>query len=142
MKSMTKLSIAVALLLAASPLLASTDCELRYTLRSRSLFYKEAKGSGTVHCDNGQSVPVRITARGIGLSVGRSTIENGKGKFSEVAAMHELFGTYVQAEAHAGAVKSSEASVLTKGPVSLAIAGSGRGVGLGVDVSRVTITRR
>ena len=135
-------SLAALLLLTAAPLLASTDCEMRYSLNSWSLFYKEARGHGVVTCDNGQSAAVRITARGAGLTVGRTTIENGKAEFSEVAHIGEIFGTYVQAEAHAGAVKSGEASLLTKGPVSLAQAGSGRGVSLGVDVSRFTIQRR
>lgn len=133
--------ITAMLLVAAAPLLASTDCELRYKLDSWSLLYKEAKGHGVVRCDNGQWSPVVITARGVGLSIGKAKIDDGKGRFSEVKNLSEVFGTYVQAEAHAGVLKSGEASVLTKGPVSLAQAGNGRGVGLGVDVSRMTIRR-
>ena len=126
-------SVAALLLLTAAPLLASTDCELRYKLDSWSLLYKEAKGHGVVTCDNGQWAPVKIRARGVGLTVGKTKIEDGKGEFSNVPAIGEVFGTYVQAEAHAGVLKSGEAGVMTKGPVSLAQAGSGRGMNLGVD---------
>jgi hypothetical protein len=142
MKTLRISIVSALLLIAAAPLLASTDCELRYRLDSWSLFYKEARGHGVVTCDNGQSSPVKIYARGVGLTVGKTKIVDGKGEFSEVAHIGEIFGTYVQAEAHAGVLKSGEASVLTKGPVSLAEAGTGRGIGLGVDVSRITIKKR
>ncbi|MBI2214358.1 MAG: hypothetical protein HYU52_11990 [Acidobacteria bacterium] len=141
MRNITVASVAVVLLLATGPLLASTDCELRYKLDSWSLLYKEAKGHGVVSCDNGQWSPVRINARGVGLTVGKTKIVDGKGDFSDVSHIGEVFGTYVQAEAHAGVLKAGEASVLTKGPVSLAQAGTGRGINLGVDVSRMTIKK-
>ena len=95
-----------------------------------------------VTCDNGQWAPVKIRARGVGLTVGKTKIEDGKGEFSNVPAIGEVFGTYVQAEAHAGVLKSGEAGVMTKGPVSLAQAGSGRGMNLGVDITRFTIKRQ
>jgi hypothetical protein len=45
----------------------------------------------------------------------------------------------VQASANAGLVKSGEAQMLTKGPVSLALAGAGAGVNLGVDIGAFRI---
>ena len=45
-------------------------------------------------------------------------------------------------EAHAGAVKSSKAQVVTKGEVSLALAGTGKGWDLGIDGTAFTIERR
>jgi hypothetical protein len=54
----------------------------------------------------------------------------------------DVFGNYAQAEAHAGLGKSGNAGVLTKGNVSLALAGNGEGVDLGIDVSKFTITKR
>jgi hypothetical protein len=138
-----RISILTALLLfVAAPLLASTNCELRYKLDSWSFLYKEARGHGVVTCDNGQWSAVKINARGVGLTIGKTKIVDGKGDFSSVSHIDEIFGTYVQAEAHAGVVKSGEASVLTKGPVSLAEAGKGRGMGLGLDVSRLTIKKQ
>jgi len=38
-------------------------------------------------------------------------------------------------------VKSGEAQVLSKGEVSLALAGNGQGVDIGVDLGEFTITR-
>ena len=45
----------------------------------------------------------------------------------------EECGDYANAEAHAGIVRSSAAQVVTKGPVSLALAGRGEGIDLGVE---------
>jgi hypothetical protein len=59
-----------------------------------------------------------------------------------VHRMSDVLGSYAQAEAHAGVVKSGTAQVLTKGPVSLALAGAGEGVDLGIDVGEFTLSRR
>jgi hypothetical protein len=120
----------------------TTVCEMRYTLAGWSAFYKTASGSGTITCDNGQSAKVGLSAKGGGLTAGKYKIRDGYGKFSEVASIEELFGSYVQAAAEAGAVKSSGASALTKGDVSLALAGNGSGVNLGISFGKFTITRR
>jgi hypothetical protein len=45
-------------------------------------------------------------------------------------------------EAHAGAVKSSTAQVVTKGEVSLTVSGTGRGSDVGVVVGNFIISRR
>jgi hypothetical protein len=138
-----------AVLLAAAALAAApawprqmTDCELSFSLRSWSAFYKSGKGEGTVTCDNGERAEVRIKVKGGGLTVGRSEILDGTGKFSEVRRLSEVFGSYAAAGAHAGAVKSSEAVAMTKGEVSLALAGTGRGFDLGVAFSKFTIRPR
>ena len=62
--------------------------------------------------------------------------------FSAVDDIRELHGTYVAAEAHAGAVKSSKAQAMTKGDVSLALAGTGKGWDLGVAFGAFTIEAR
>ncbi|MGH8187726.1 MAG: hypothetical protein ACREUC_14285, partial [Steroidobacteraceae bacterium] len=103
-------------------------------------FYKTASGSGTIKCSNGQSMNVKLSAKGGGLTVGKSTIENGHGEFSAVGNMSELLGSYVSAEAHAGAVKSAKAQVMTKGEVSLALSGTGRGWDLGIAFGKLTIS--
>ena len=84
---------------------------------------------------------MRLEARGGGLTAGKSSIENGEGEFSNVKNIDEIFGKYVNAEAHAGAVKSSGAQALTKGEVSLALAGTGRGWDLGISFGKFTIKR-
>ncbi|WP_315388856.1 hypothetical protein [uncultured Stenotrophomonas sp.] len=118
------------------------DCELQYNLAGWSVFYKTASGTGTISCDNGARIPVKITVKGGGLSVGKSTVTNGKGKFSGAYSLNDLIGSYASVEAHAGADKSSSAQVVTKGDVSLALAGTGKGWDLGIAGARFTIERR
>lgn len=118
------------------------DCTLSFNLSGWSAFYKTAKGTGTIRCSNGASLPVRISAKGGGLTFGKSTIEDGKGEFSGVAGIGQTLGTYVAAEAHAGAVKSTKAQVMTKGEVSLALAGTGKGWDLGVAFGNFVIEAR
>jgi hypothetical protein len=119
-----------------------TDCKMRYSLKGWSAFYKVARGQGTITCTNGQKATVRLTAKGGGLTAGKSEIRNGLGKFSEVSSISELFGTYVQANATAAAGKSAGASAMTKGEVSLALSGKGTGIELGVAFGKFTITRK
>lgn len=118
------------------------DCKLTFSLSGWSLIYKHADGTGRVTCENGRSMPVKISVRGGGLTAGKWHIDNGKGKFTDVHTIADVLGRYAQGGAHAGVVKSAEAQVLTKGTVSLALAGHGEGIDLGVDVGAFTISRR
>lgn len=120
----------------------SVSCKLEYTLSGWSAFYKTAKGEGKITCDNGQSAEVKIKSTGGGLTFGKQTIHNGHGTFSKVSDISELFGGYAAAEAHAGATKSASAQAVTKGEVSLAFAGTGSGVDLGIAFSKFTITKQ
>ena len=136
----TLLALTAALALGAgSAQAASLDCKLDFTLKEWSLIYKHVSGSGVVRCENGDSMPVKISAKGGGLTVGKSHIDDGKGEFSDVHTITDVLGSYAQGSAHAGMVKSGAAGVLTKGDVSLALAGKGEGVDLGVDVTKLTI---
>ena len=121
---------------------AGIDCEMTFSLKGWSAFYKTAKGEGMITCDNGTSFPITIETKGGGITFGKSEIKNGKGKFSEVSSTNDLFGSYAHAEAHAGAVKSSAAQALTKGEVSLALSGTGEGWDLGVDFGKFTIKKK
>jgi major membrane immunogen (membrane-anchored lipoprotein) len=147
MKTKTALApLALSLsLLATAPALAAgktTDCEMDFTLKGWSAFYKVAHGKGTITCDNGQKARVTIEAKGGGLTAGRSEIREGHGKFSDVSDIRELFGSYANAGAAAGAGKSAEAQVVTKGDVSLALSGKGTGIELGVSFGKFTISKR
>jgi hypothetical protein len=137
----TLLAVTAALALGAGSAQAagSLDCKLDFNLSSWSVIYKHASGSGVIRCENGDSMQVKLTARGGGLTVGKSRIENGTGEFTDVHNITEALGNYAQASAHAGMVKAAGASVLTKGNVSLALAGKGEGVDLGIDVTKLTI---
>jgi len=119
----------------------TTVCSMDYTLKGWSAFYKTSTGSGTITCENGQTANVKISAKGGGLTAGKSEVREGHGKFSEVADIKELFGSYANGSASAGAGKSSEAQAMTKGEVSLALAGKGTGVDLGISFGKFTITR-
>jgi hypothetical protein len=121
---------------------ASVKCEMTFTMKGWSAFYKRASGTGRITCSNGQSANVKLEARGGGLTAGKSTIENGQGEFSAVKDISEVFGSYAAAEAHAGAVKSSGARAMTKGEVSLGLSGTGRGWDLGVSFGKFKITRQ
>ena len=114
------------------------DCKMTFSLKGWSVFYKTASGQGRIECDNGQKAVVKSSVKGGGLPFGKSEID-GTGKFSDVHDISEVFGSYVAAEAHAGAVKSSSASAYTKGEVSLSLAGTGRGLDLGVAFGRLKI---
>jgi hypothetical protein len=117
-------------------------CKLTFQMSGWSVFYKESSGSGRIKCSNGQSMAVKLRAKGGGLTVGKSTIDDGHGDFSGVSSINELIGTYASAEAHAGAVESAKAQVVTKGDVSLALSGTGRGWDVGVAVGEFIISRR
>ncbi len=144
---MKKFSLALIALAAVSAAPAAQaagniDCELHYNLADWSVLYKTASGTGTISCDNGARIPVKITVKGGGLTVGKSKIVDGKGKFSGAYSLNDLIGSYASVEAHAGADKSSNAQVMTKGDVSLALAGTGKGWDLGVGLGKFTIERR
>jgi hypothetical protein len=135
--SARRLPMLAALMLGAFalPLVAQArevSCKMTFQLAGWSVFYKTAKGSGTVTCSNGQSMHVRLRAKGGGLTFGKTRIDHGIGKFTGVNSISDVLGHYANAEAHAGADKSADAQVVTKGNVSLALSGKGRGWNLGV----------
>jgi len=134
------------LLLASSATPASAakalDCKMTFSLAGWSAFYKTASGTGTVSCSDGRMLDVTIETKGGGLTFGKSEISDGSGQFSEVYDIEQVLGSYATAGAHAGAVNSAEAQVLTKGPVSLALSGKGQGWDLGVAFGKFTIARR
>lgn len=120
---------------------ADVKCHLRFNLAGWSIIYKHAEGHGTVTCDNGQRANVKISVVGGGLTAGKYRIDDGKGEISHVRSIADVFGDYAEAAADAGVVKSAGAQVLTKGTTSLALAGTGEGVNLGVSVGKFTISR-
>jgi len=117
-------------------------CTMRFSMHGWSVFYKTASGSGTITCTNGSRMNVRISAKGGGLTVGKSTIENGKAEFSGVHSIHDLLGAYAEGEAHAGAAKSADAQVMTKGEVSMALSGKGKGWDLGIAFGKFVISQQ
>ncbi len=137
--------LAAALACAGAPTKAAradTACTMQFSLSGWSAFYKTASGSGTVTCDNGQTASVGIHAKGGGLTVGKSKISDGHGRFSNLSDISDIYGAYGVAEAHAGMGTSSSAQVMTKGTVSLELTGKGQGIDLGVAFGKFTISKR
>jgi hypothetical protein len=132
----------LALTAAGSAQAADSDlkCTLTFQLKTWSIIYKSATGHGTIHCSNGQALRVRLSAKGGGLTAGKSE-EAGEGEFSPVGSIDALLGGYAAVQAHAGAVNSVQAQVMTKGEVSLALSGKGHGWSLGVDFGELKIER-
>ena len=54
-------------------------------------------------------------------------------------AVRDIFGDYASAGGEAGAVKSAEGTVVSKGEVNLALSGTGRGWDLGVSFNKFSI---
>jgi len=144
-----KSTVSLLLVLAASAFVApaaqaagNIECNLRYDMSGWSVFYKTASGTGTITCDNGMTMPVKLKVKGGGLTVGKSKIVDGTGRFSGAYSPNDLFGTYAAVGAHAGVIRSSGAAAMTKGDISLALAGTGKGWDLGIDGTAFTIERR
>jgi hypothetical protein len=131
----------VAMLFVAEAAQAGTVCQMTFTMSGWSAFYKTSSGTGVIKCDNGQKAKVNVSSKGGGITFGRSKIKDAIGKFTEVDDISDLYGSYGQGEAHAGAGKSAKASVVTKGDISLAIAGKGTGVDVGISFGKFTIEK-
>lgn len=117
------------------------DCDMTYTLKGWSAVYKTAKGEGSITCTNGETAQVAINVHGGGLTFGKTDIFNGKAEISGVKSINDIYGSYASAAAHAGVVKAAAVEVMTKGDVSIALAGAGGGVDVGIDFSKFTISK-
>ena len=141
--------LAIALSLIACALFAGpaasaqlTKCRISYDLKGWSVFYKTSNGTGRITCTNGQSADVRLSAHGGGVTFGSFTVIGGKGTFSSVRDFADLYGTYVEATAHAGAGGSTDARAMAKGDVNLILSGTGQGLSLGFAFGAFTIQPR
>lgn len=134
--------VLVCLCLAVPAAHAATKCSLKFELQGWSAFYQSATGTGTVTCDNNQSAKVTLRSKGGGLTVGKSKISNGRGTFSDVDRIDDVFGKYAAATTSAGAVKAAESQVMTKGEVSLALSGTGKGWAVGISFGEFVIERQ
>ena len=118
---------------------ADLGCTMKFSLTEWSVIYKSAQGKGVITCTNGTSKNVTISAVGAGATVGRFKIDDGTGKFTHLRTIDDAMGSYVAGQVDIGLIKSGAAQLLTKGKVSLALAGAGEGINLGVDLSKLTI---
>ena len=116
-------------------------CTMIYNMKGFSLAYKQYDGFGEVQCRNGQKAQVALSSKSIGFTIGKSEID-GEGHFSDVKDINEIFGNYVSLGNHFGFLKSVDRQILTKGEVSLALIGKGRGIDIGFTIGDLHITRR
>jgi hypothetical protein len=117
------------------------DCELRFNLKGRPAFYETATGEGVITCNNGQMAELSIRASGGGITFGMSEVVDGTGKFSDAGTIDELFGSYVHGEVFARTGNPVAVQVLTKGRISLVLAGTGRGMDFGFAFEKLTLER-
>jgi len=118
-----------------------TSCTMKFDLKGWSVVYKSASGSGTITCDNGQKADVKLSAKGGGLTAGKYVVKGGRGKFSAVGDIKDLFGRYATAgtTVQTGTPVQADLQVVSKGKVTLGLAGASVGVNLGVSVGELTI---
>ncbi len=142
-RSMLTLALTVAGAFSSAPARAETftSCTMTYKMSGWSLVYKQYDGIGNISCSNGQRAQVALASKSIGFTIGKSEIE-GTGVFSEVKNLNEIYGNFVALEGHAGATKSVDGQVLTRGEISLALSGKGRGIDIGVTLGALTISPR
>jgi hypothetical protein len=114
-------------------------CKMTYRLKGWSFAYKQYDGSGQVTCSNGQNARVILASKSLGFSIGASEIE-GTGQFTALKDIKEIYGTFASLEGHAGVTKSAAGQVLTRGVVSLALSGEGRGIDIGVTLGGLKIS--
>jgi hypothetical protein len=134
---------ALGLGLAASAASAAPQikCHMDFTLSGWSIIYQTADGTGTVTCDNGTSMPVKIDAKGGGLTVGKYKLTDGRATFSHITDIQQVLGSYATANAHAGVVHSGHAAAMTKGNVSMSLTGQGQGWDLGAGFESFSISK-
>lgn len=120
---------------------AMTSCTMTYKMSGFSLVYKQYDGLGNISCSNGQRAQVALASKSIGFTIGKSEIE-GTGVFSDVRNLNEIYGSFVALEGHAGATKSVDGQILTRGEISLVLSGKGRGIDIGVTLGALTISPR
>lgn len=118
-----------------------STCSMTYKLSGFSLGYKQYDGLGEVTCRNGQKAQVVLSSKSIGFTIGKSEIE-GEGHFTDVKDIKEIYGNYISLGNHFGFINSIDRQILTRGEISLALIGKGRGFDIGVTIGDLTIRRR
>ncbi|TZF89826.1 hypothetical protein [Cognatilysobacter lacus] len=144
MQRSSLIGVAVAMVLAV-PTGATKDrdvkCKLQFQSRDWSVLYQQGEGPGTVTCSDGSSMPVKIIAKGVGLSAGKWKIDHGRGTFTRVRTIQDVVGRYATLSGHIGLVKTGEVEVASKGRVSLALAGHGEGIDVGVAINEFRVEK-
>lgn len=81
---------------------APVKCHLTFSMSGWSAIYQHAEGRGKVSCSNGQRAAVTISVHGGGLTAGKFHV-SGHGDITHVYSIKDVYGSYAQAGASAGA---------------------------------------
>lgn len=145
MNKSTPILLAAALLAATSSIATAAErdlhCNLTFTSHEWSVLYASAVGEGKVTCKDGSSMPVAIRAKGVGITAGKWKITDGRGTFTHVARIEDVLGGYLAVSGDIGVSKAGTARALTKGNVSLVLAGKGEGFDVGIAISGFRISK-
>ena len=143
---MNRFGVVLLLAVACAPVAAAAadrdlSCDLTFTAKSWSAIYERVEGAGTVTCKDGSTMPVTISAKGLGITAGKWKINDGKGRFSHIDKINDVLGDYLSVSGNIGAGKSGTAQALTKGKVSLVLTGKGDGFDIGVAINDLKIMK-
>lgn len=117
------------------------ECDLKYTMKGWSAFYKTYKGTGTVNCPSGISAQVNLSLQGGGFTFGASEITEGKGKIRGVTKIDDIYGGAFALGGHAGFNKSIEGRWIPRGARTVTLSGKGKGYDLGWSMGSFKISK-
>lgn len=137
-------TVALAVVCASPAAAKHTSCRLTYDVEGWSVLYKVARGTGQITCRDGQTANVTIVAHGGGITFGTEGVKGGSGRFSGTEKIADLYGTYIEAGAHAGVGQGAavEARGMFRGSKRLSLTGRGTGISLGFAFGGFTIKPR
>ncbi|MDF1584398.1 MAG: hypothetical protein P1P78_13975 [Methyloprofundus sp.] len=117
------------------------ECDLKYTMKGWSAFYKTYKGSGVVTCPSGKKANVNLSLQGGGFTFGASEITEGKGKIRGVQSIDDIYGGAFELGGHAGFGKSVEVRWIPRGARTVTLSGKGTGYDLGWSMGSFKISK-
>jgi len=116
-------------------------CDLKYTMKGWSAFYKHYKGSGVVTCPSGKSAKVKLDLKAGGFTFGASEIIEGKGKIRGITKVSDIYGGGFSLGGHAGFIKSVEGRWVPRGSRTVTLSGKGKGYDLGFSMGSLRISQ-
>lgn len=115
-------------------------CKMEFSLDSWAVLYKRVSGKGTVTCDNGETMDVKLSAHGGGLTVGKAKVAKGSAKFTGVTTIRDVLGDYVGIDSTTAVDKvGGSGQAFTKGAVGMVLRGKSEGFALGTSIQGLSI---
>ena len=117
------------------------ECDLKYTMKGWSAFYKSYQGTGTVSCPSGKRAAVNLSLQGGGFTFGASEIIDGKGTILGVTEISDIYGGGFAVGGHAGFITSIEGRVIPRGSRTITLSGKGKGYDLGWSIGSFKVSK-